>query len=103
MVLNLLPNTGETTSESDGKKKMTFREFENEKVSRPTLRITVGIANDSLSAFLDPSKSPMKWAKRTSSKMSVSYGGVHGINGSMTPENIVGSARLTGTLLKVTQ
>jgi C4-dicarboxylate-specific signal transduction histidine kinase len=86
-------------AESNAEAKITLRVFEDDKGVHITSEDTGGgIPDDVLPRIFEPFYTTKEMGKGTGLGLSVSYGIIHGMNGTIVAENVDGGARFTITL-----
>ena len=94
VVLNLLTNARDAINQRNGKSKITIRVFEDDKgINIITEDTGGGIAENTLSRIFEPFFTTKTIGKSTGLGLSVSYGIITEINGTIIAENIEGGAR----------
>jgi PAS domain S-box-containing protein len=104
VILNLLTNARDAIAESDGETKITLRVFEDDKGIHITTEDTGGgIPDDVLPRIFEPFYTTKEMGRGTGLGLSVSYGIVRDMNGTIVAENIGDGARFTITLPSVSR
>jgi signal transduction histidine kinase len=99
VILNLLTNASDAMAENDGEAKITLRIFEDDKNVHITLLDTGGgIAKDVLPRIFEPFYTTKEMGQGTGLGLSVSYGIIRDMNGTIVAENIDNGVRFTITL-----
>jgi PAS domain S-box-containing protein len=99
VILNLLTNAKDAMAERDAESKITIRVFEDNKGVHIASEDTgVGIAEDVLPRIFEPFFTTKDVGQGPGLGLSVSYGIIRDLNGTIVAENINDGARLTITL-----
>jgi signal transduction histidine kinase len=99
VILNLLTNARDAMATRKGEAKITLRVYEDDAGLHITAEDTgEGIPEDVLPRIFDPFFTTKKMGEGTGLGLSVSYGIIHDMNGTIIAENINDGARFTITL-----
>jgi PAS domain S-box-containing protein len=99
VILNLLTNARDAIKESEGEPKITVRVFEVDNAVHITTQDTGGgISDDDLHRIFEPFYTTKKIGQGTGLGLSVSYGIVRDMKGTIAAENLDDGARFTITL-----
>ncbi|MFT6288660.1 MAG: PAS domain S-box-containing protein [Halieaceae bacterium] len=99
VILNLLTNARDAINESEGEPKITLRVFEVDNAVHITTQDTGGgISGDDLHRIFDPFYTTKEMGQGTGLGLSVSYGIVRDMKGTIAVENTDDGARFTITL-----